>query len=99
MWKDNSENMPPRIYLETTIFNYYFLKDIHRKNNIKVTQFLFDKIKKGFFEPYTSGITIAELAKCPDISLKNNMFDLINEYNIPVLSPEKYKYYQELAEK
>lgn len=51
----------PKIYLETTIFNYNFEDDVPGKqqDNIK----LLEDIENGLFEPYTSTIVVDELLK------------------------------------
>lgn len=89
----------PRIYIETTLFNYCYLNDPDRKEEIFITRDLFDKIKKGFFEPYTSDIVIAELDRCTDIEMKQRMLGLIMEFDIIRLTAEDYKGYEELGEK
>lgn len=48
-----------KIYLETTVFNYYFDED--REGHDDVVE-LFDRIKAGEFDAYTSGFVISELA-------------------------------------
>ena len=89
----------PRIYFETTLFNYYHLDDPDRKKEISITKDLFDKIKMGLFEPYVSDIVIAELGKCTDIELQQKMLRLIKEFDIIRLTSKDYKGYEELGEK
>ena len=70
-----------KIYLETTIFNYYFdeNRDAH-KSTIK----LFEEIIEGKYEAYTSNYVIDELLQA-DEPKKSKMLDLIEKYNIIVL--------------
>ncbi len=89
----------PRIYLETTLFNYYYLEDTDRKKEIFTTRDLFGKIRMGLFEPYVSDIVIAELSRCANIDLQQKMLELIKEFDIIRLATENYKGYKELGEK
>jgi hypothetical protein len=70
-----------KIYLETTIFNYYF--DVERDAHPATVQ-LFNEIKAGKFEPYSSIFVIRELTKVP-IEKSKKMIDLIPKYNIIIL--------------
>jgi len=56
--------LKPKIYLETTLFNYYFLEDITRQAEIDVTKELFEEIKKKNFAAYVSDTVIVELDAC-----------------------------------
>ena len=73
----------PKIYLETTLFNYYFDKD---RDGHADTLKLFAEIKEGKYEAYTSTYALDELeaTKCDAKRLK--MLRLFNEYDIAVLS-------------
>jgi len=71
----------PRIYLETTMFNHYFDKD--REAHIATVK-LFEEIKSGKYEAYTSAYVIDELIKAEEPK-RSNMLALINEYNIVTL--------------
>ena len=70
-----------KVYLETTIFNYYF---DNTKNAQPVTVAFFEAIGSGQFEGYTSGYTYAELDKAPE-PRRTNMLGLIDKYRITVL--------------
>jgi hypothetical protein len=49
----------PKLYLETTTFNFYHLeKDSEKKRD---TSWLFKRIAEGWFEPYTTIVVIDEL--------------------------------------
>ena len=54
----------PKLYLETTIFNYNFAEDTpeKQKENLK----LFEDIRNGLFEPFTSSIVVDELLKAEE---------------------------------
>lgn len=89
--------MIPKIYLETSVFNYYFLNDPKREKEISDTKKLFKQIKEGKFESYVSAVTIRELEMCLDISKKQKMLGLIEEYDIRKLMLDIK--YEELADK
>jgi len=72
----------PRIYLETSVFNFVFADDApERKAD---TLKLFNEIKAGKFEPYTSAYVTDELesAKQPK---RDKMLKLIAEYRIQMI--------------
>lgn len=91
--------LKPRIYLETTIFNYFFLEDPERKEDILATKKLFEEIKQNNFDAYISALTIGELERCPDISKKTRMLKLIEEFDLTRLSFESSVRYEGLANK
>ena len=71
----------PKIYLETTMFNYYF--DTERDAH-PATVKLFQEIKAGKYEAYTSTYVIDEIIKANEPK-KSNMLALIAEYDIAIL--------------
>ena len=70
-----------KLYLETTIFNYYFDED---RDAHKSTVQLFEEIKQGKYYAYTSPYVTDELEEC-DEPKKSKMITLIKEYNIIML--------------
>ena len=70
---------PRKIYLETTIFGYYFDKDLLAH---PATVKLFDEIKAGKFEAYTSDYTFNELMDTRDVTRRENMIGLIEKFGI-----------------
>ena len=74
----------PRIYLETTMFNYYF--DEHREAHGD-TAALFDEIKAGKYEAFTSTYVTDELNEA-DEPKRSKMLSLIAEYNIILLDAD-----------
>ena len=68
----------PKMYIETTIFNYYFDKE--REAHADTVK-LFKEILAGKYEPYTSEYVTNELAKAP-IKKQKSMLNLLDEYNI-----------------
>ena len=74
----------PKIYLETTIFNYFL--DTERGDSHKATVELFNAIRKGRFYAFTSQYVINELKKASEPK-RMKMIKLISEYNIAILEP------------
>jgi predicted nucleic acid-binding protein len=70
-----------RIYLETTVFNYYFDADRDGHND---TKRLFEEIKAGKYEAYTAIYVIDELMKA-DEPKRSDMIALIADCNITVI--------------
>ena len=70
-----------KVYLETTMFNYYFDKerDAHA-DTVK----LFEEIKAGKYQAFTSAYAIGELERAP-VEKYQKMIGLITEYSITVL--------------
>jgi len=80
---DGADDMArlPRIYLETTMFNYYFDKDREAHPD---TVKLFEEIAAGKYEAYTSKYVIGELEETRG-DKRNKMLDLIPKYGISIL--------------
>ena len=72
----------PMVYLETTLFNYYFDED---RDAHPDTVTLFEECAEGKFEPYTSGYTINELGDAP-MEKREKMLALISKYSLTVLA-------------
>ncbi len=71
-----------RLYLETTVFNYYFDED--RPGHEDVLK-LFEAIKAGKYEAYTSSYVMQELEQAPEPK-RANMLALIEEYQLNILN-------------
>ncbi|MCL2078926.1 MAG: hypothetical protein FWH17_03680 [Oscillospiraceae bacterium] len=71
-----------KLYLETTIFNYYF--DTERDGHADTVR-LFEAIRAGKHEAYTSLYTIGELEDA-DEPKRSKMLALLDEYNITVFN-------------
>ena len=70
-----------RLYLETTVFNYYFDED--RPGHEDVLR-LFEAMKLGKFEIYTSDLVIRELEKAQEPK-RSKMLSLIEDHKPKVL--------------
>ena len=71
----------PKIYLETTMFNYYFDSD---RDAHEDTIILFEEIRAGKYDAYTSDYVIDELLNA-DEPKRSKMLALIKEYNITTI--------------
>ena len=75
-----SEPFKLRLYLETTVFNWYFDP---RPGHEEVVR-LFEAIRDGGFKGYTSKYVVDELEDAPEPK-RSEMLALIEEYGITVL--------------
>ena len=73
----------PKIYLETTLFNFYFDEDRGFAHDSTVK--LFKEIAAGKFTAYTSTVVMEELAKAP-LEKYEKMSYLRQQYDITVLT-------------
>ncbi|MCL1996036.1 MAG: PIN domain-containing protein [Defluviitaleaceae bacterium] len=71
----------PKIYLETTMFNYYF--DTERDAH-PATVKLFQEIKARKYEAYTSLYVMDEIVRANEPK-KSNMLALVDNHNIKIL--------------
>jgi thioesterase domain-containing protein len=75
-----------KIYLETTIFNFYYADDaIDKKQD---TIILFEEIESEKYDAYTSLTVIREINEASEEKRKR-MLDLISRYGIKVLDDDK----------
>ena len=75
----------PKIYLETTMFNHYFDADRDAHGD---TVKLFEEIRAGKYEAYTSAYVADELDDA-DEPKRSNMLALISEYGVTTLPGNK----------
>ena len=71
----------PKIYLETTLFNYYF--DTDRDAHADTVR-LFTEIAEGKYEAFTSEDVLRELKNAP-VEKKEKMLALMDQYPIATL--------------
>ena len=71
----------PKVYLETTLFNFYF--DENRDAHVATVK-LFKEIAAGKYEAFTSRYVVDELSNAPE-GKREKMLNLILEFDIPVL--------------
>ena len=79
----------PTIYLETTMFSFYHgLETTPEYRQFKAdARAVFDLIKAGKYEAFTSQFTTDELADEPNEEKRQKMLALISEYQIKILAP------------
>jgi predicted nucleic acid-binding protein len=70
-----------KLYLETTMFNYYFDED---RDGHADTVELFKEIHEGRHQAYTSEYAVSELLDAPEPK-RTKMLELIDEYNITTI--------------
>jgi hypothetical protein len=77
----------PTIYLETTVFSFYHEERRYGEYPTYKAQVrkLFDLIKAGEYEPYSSRFTFREIAREPDPVKREKMTALAAEYGITIL--------------
>lgn len=74
---------PLRLYLETTVFNYYF--DADREAQADVVRLL-EAIGVGQFEAYASTFVTDELERAPEPK-RSDMLALPDKYGVIILEP------------
>jgi predicted nucleic acid-binding protein len=72
----------PKIYIETTIYNFFFADDAPEKKQDTIK--LFQEISDGKYIPYTSDAVLEELEKAVTEKF-NKMFSLIEQYSMITL--------------
>jgi hypothetical protein len=79
----------PKIYLETTILSFYYGSEAtpeYRQYKAD-SRAVFDLIKAGEYEAFTSSFATDELTDEPDMEKRLKMLALISEYGVKVLFP------------
>ena len=75
----------PTIYLETTIFNFYFADDAQEKR--ADTLKLFQEVANGDYLAVTSSVTIGELSKATEPK-RSKMMQLLTKYKVSVIDED-----------
>ena len=81
----------PNLFLETSVFGFYYDEMEVNRYKKEATRQLFSQIKMGFFEAYIGEITVVELERTSNISLKSLFFDLIRDFGVEVVRLDKQK--------
>lgn len=74
-----------RLYIETSVFGFYFDENEVNRYKRDITRKLFEQIKSGFFEGCTGAITVLELERINNPSLKESIFRLLRTFSIEIL--------------
>lgn len=76
------------IYLENSVFGFYYDKKLENRNKEYATRVLFEQIKSGMFKAFTSPVTIRELSDAPE-SIRYKLLALVKDYNIEVVNVDE----------
>jgi len=76
------------IYLENSIFGFYYDKRPENRSKTKATKILFEQIKGGLFEAFTSPLTIRELSAAPE-AIKNKLLALIEDFGVKIINVDE----------
>jgi hypothetical protein len=77
----------PKIYLETTMFSFYYEErtaPLYLEHKALVRR-IFDLIKAGEYEPFTSTYAIDEIMREPDKEKREKMKAMVSDYGVTVL--------------
>ncbi len=80
----------PQLYLETSVWNFYFADDAPEKREITLR--FFDKVKQDEYEIFISDVVIEEIGRADD-NKKRSLLNIIAEY-----SPTRLVIDEEVAE-
>jgi len=72
----------PKVYIETSVFNFVFADDAPDKKNDALK--LFTEIKAGLYEPYTSDYVLQELLRAAEPK-QSQMVEMIKQYSMTFL--------------
>ncbi len=67
----------PQLYLETSVWNFYFADDAPEKKEITLS--FFDKVGKGEYEIFISDVVIEEIGRAKE-EKKQLLLDIIKKY-------------------
>jgi len=71
-----------RIYIDTSVINGLYTQD-HRI--IEITQRFFQSAKFGRFTLYSSNLLSDEIKETPDVQLREQLIDAVEEYQVETL--------------
>ena len=71
-----------RLYLDTSVLNFYFAKALPREK--EVTQALFDDIKSGNYLAFISTTVLEEISRASEPK-QRTLLSLVEDYNLPAL--------------
>ncbi|MGB9720564.1 MAG: hypothetical protein ACPL28_03665 [bacterium] len=83
--------MVAKIYIETFVFGFLYDESEANRYKRKITAKFFEQIRKGYFMVYISPITIAELNRTKEITLREKFKELLNEIDFEFLDIDEWK--------
>jgi len=72
----------PKVYIETSVFNFVLTDDAPDRKSDALK--LFNEIKSGLYEPYTSDYVLQELMRAPEPK-QSQMIEMISQYDMTFL--------------
>jgi len=76
------------IYLENSIFGFYYDEKPENRSKAKATRTLFEQIKSGMFDAFTSPLTVRELSAAPG-GIKDKLLALIEDFGVKVVNVDE----------
>ena len=76
------------IYIETSVFGFYYDEELKNKIKSESTRKLFKEIEDDLFYAVTSPLTVLELSKTPNPT-KRILLSLIKNYSIKVINVDE----------
>ena len=71
----------PKVYIETSVFNFVFADDAPDKRRDTIE--LFEEIRQGKYIPFTSAAVIEELSGAQEPK-RGQLLSLVDEYNVTI---------------
>jgi len=88
----------PTLYIETSVFGFYYDEKEENKFRKEASVKLFDQISKGLFAAYYSTVTLAKLQKSKDPVKRQRLLKLIDRFGLERLpEPEEFEDVGKLA--
>ena len=81
----------PTIYIETSIFGFYYDDRPENKTKMQTTRKLFKEIKEGRFYAVTSPLSITELSRIPE-TYKETLLNLVKNYGVEVVNVDEEEF-------
>lgn len=76
------------IYLENSVFGFFYDEKPENKTKMESTRILFEQIKTGRFEAFTSPLTISELSDTPGPH-RDKLLSLVKNFNVEVATVDQ----------
>lgn len=73
-----------KLYVETSVFGFYFDTSVANRSKRVAVRKLFQQIKDGLFDGYISGLVRAELTKAP-APYRQRLLRLIDQYQLKAI--------------
>lgn len=77
------------LYVETSVFGFYYDEKLHNVHKRKSTKMLIDQIRLGIFEAFVSPTTLAELSRMEGEEEREKLLSLVDENEIKFFTFEQ----------